>query len=319
MTRKESPVITVDCHYMSPEHAASYLLIEEGRAAFIDNNTAHAIPHLFAALSEHGLRPEDVQYIIVTHLHLDHAGATSALVQQCPNATVVAHPRGRRHLIAPDRLIAAVKAVYGEAEYYRLYGEILPIDENRIRTMDDGEILEFGRRSLRFLHTRGHSNHHVCIHDSLSNGVFTGDTFGVEYKPSRPTRRPFLLCSSAPPDFDPEAARESVERIVATGADRVYLAHFGELGNIREASQSILASIGHMEAILREAAAGGLTGEALLEFCEEKIHEAIARHAEECGTIFSPDDERLIGTDARIDAQGIALCAERLRQQGQIT
>jgi len=313
--RQEDPVITIDCHYLSPEHAASYLLIEDGRAAFVDNNTAHAIPYLFGALAERGLGPEDVQYIIVTHLHLDHAGATSALIRQCPRATVVAHPRGLRHLVEPGRLIDAVKAVYGEDEYRRLYGEILPIDADRIRTVEDEEALEFGRRILRFFHTRGHSNHHICIYDSQSNGVFTGDTFGVEYKPSRPTKRPFLLCSTAPPDFDPGAARASVERVVATGADRVYLAHFGELRHVRESAEVILASIGHMETILREAVASNLAGEALRHLCEERIRAAIRRHAQDCGTIFDPGDAHLVDTDTRIDAQGITVCAERLRKQ----
>ncbi|MCX5758792.1 MAG: MBL fold metallo-hydrolase [Candidatus Hydrogenedentes bacterium] len=315
MAQQESPVITVDCHYLCPEHAASYLLIEEGRAAFIDNNTVHAIPYLFQALAERGLRPHDVQYLIITHLHLDHAGATSALVRECPNATVLVHPGGVRHLVERDRLIAGVKAVYGESEYRRLYGEILPIDPSRIRTMEDEETLAFGRRTLRFLHTRGHSNHHFCIHDSLSNGVFTGDTFGVEYKPSRPTKRPYLLCSTAPPDFDPGAARASVARIVATGAERVYLAHFGELSPVRESSEIILASIGHMEAILEEAVTSGLAGEALQRLCEERIRGAIREHAHNCGTIFGPEDQHLLDTDTRIDAQGIAVCAERLRKQ----
>lgn len=306
-------VITIDCHYFGPEHAASYLLIEERRAAFVDNNTVHAIPHLFRALEEHGLQPRDVQYLIITHLHLDHAGATSALVRECQHATVLTHPRGLRHLTEPARLIAGVKAVYGEDAYQRLYGDILPIAPDRIRAMEDGETLQFGRRTLQFLHTRGHSNHHCCIHDSLSNGVFTGDTFGVEYKASRPTKYPYLLCSTAPPDFDPAAARASVDRIVATGAERVYLAHFGELALAGEAPAIIRRSIDRMEGILHEAQASGLQGGELLRFCEAGLRAAITDQAHYCETVFAPEDQHLLDTDIRIDAQGIALCAERLR------
>jgi glyoxylase-like metal-dependent hydrolase (beta-lactamase superfamily II) len=311
MSSTAESVITIDCHYLEPEHAAAYLLIEHGRAAFIDNNTVHAVPRLLQALEDRGLRPEDVAYAIVTHLHLDHGGGTSALVERCPHATVIAHPRAVRHLVDPARLIAGVKAVYGEAEFDRLYAPIHSIDPARIRGVEDGETLAFGDRVLTFLHTRGHANHHICIHDEKSNGVFTGDMFGVAYNARRPTRRPFLLCSTAPTEFDPAEARASIRTILNTGADRVFLAHYGELRAVREGAEVILSAIDQMEAILHEAVASKLTGEALQRFCEGRMRAAIEDHIGWCGVVIEERDWPSIERGIRIDAQGLAYLAEK--------
>ncbi len=311
MPSDPASVITIDCHYIEPEHAAAYLMIEQGRAAFVDNNTVHAVPLLLKALEDRGISPADVAYIIPTHLHLDHGGGTSALVNECPNATVLAHPRAVRHLIEPSRLIEGVKAVYGEAEFNRLYAPIFPIDTGRVRGVEDNEALRFGDRLLTFMHTRGHANHHICIHDSTSNGVFTGDAFGVEYKAGRVTKRPFLMCSSAPTDFDPEAARASIRRIIGTGADRVFVAHFGELAAVRAGAEVMFESINRMEAILKDAIASGLTGPALRYFCEARVRTAFEEQIAACGTVLEEGAWRSIETGIRIDAQGIAYLAAR--------
>ena len=311
MPSDPASVITIDCHYLEPEHAAAYLMIEQGRAAFVDNNTVHAVPLLLKAIEERGLSAADVAWIIPTHLHLDHGGGTSALVNECPNATVLAHPRAVRHLIDPSRLIEGVKAVYREAEFIRLYAPILPIDASRVRGVEDSETLRFGDRVLTFMHTRGHANHHICIHDSKSNGVFTGDAFGVEYKAARVTKRPFLMCSSAPTDFDPEAARESIRRIVDTGAERVFVAHFGELTSVRQGAEVMFESIGRIEAILNDAIASGVKGPALQRFCEDRVRTAFEEQIAACGTVLEEAAWRTINTGIRIDAQGIAYLAER--------
>ena len=313
---KADSVITVDCHYIMPEHAAAYLIVEGDRAAFVDNNTAHAVPLLIDALASHGLGPEHVAYAIITHLHLDHAGGTSALASRCPNATVIAHPRAVRHLVDPARLIASAKRVYGEERFNALYGAIAPIEEGRIRTVQDAEALQFGRRTLRFLHTPGHAKHHICIHDSASNGVFTGDAFGVAFNARRRTTKPFLLCSTPPTDFDPQQARASIKKILATGAGRIYFAHFGTMTSVHEGGQAILESIGHMEALLEEAAASALNGSDLARFCAVRLHRVVEDQARASGAVFGKEEWHCIETDVQINAQGLALAAERRRRDG---
>jgi glyoxylase-like metal-dependent hydrolase (beta-lactamase superfamily II) len=308
-------VITIDCQYVRPEHAAAYLVIEGKRAAFVDNNTVHAAPLLLKALNDHGLAPEDVEYVIPTHLHLDHSGATSLLVKECSNATVLAHPRAVRHLIDPSRLIASAKAVYGEADFERLYAPISPVSAERIRGVDDGGILRFGERTFTFLHTRGHANHHICIHDSKSNGVFTGDAFGVEYRSGRESKRPFLICSSSPTDFDPIAARESVRRIVETGAERVFLAHYGELKDVRGGADAMFESVDRLEVVLHKAIASGAEGEELSRLCEDGVESAFRIQVESCGAVFENNLEEIIKHFVRVNAQGVALLAQKCREK----
>lgn len=311
-----APVVTVDCQYLEPEHAAAYLLVEEGKAAFVENNTVHAVPLLLQALEGHGLVPSQVEYIIITHLHLDHAGGTWSLAEHCPEATVLAHPRAVRHLIDPSRLIAGATKVYGEAEFERLYAPIRPVDASRIRGIEDGESVVLGSRLLTFLHTRGHANHHICIYDSRSNGVFTGDAFGINYRASRPTTQPFLMYSTAPPDFDPAEARASIRRILATGASRLYPTHFGELTAVKDAAEVVLKSIDQMEEILHTVIDSRLTGVELEQFCEGLVYDAIQALARSCGTQFESGAEQLLRVDTRINAQGLVHLARQHKATG---
>ena len=306
----------IDCHYQGPEHAASYLLADRGEAAFIENNTANALPYLLEGMEEAGIGPETVRWIIVTHLHFDHAGGTSALVERCPHATVLAHPRAVQHLVDPSRLVASAMRVYGEEEFERLYGRIMPIPAERVRPMEDNEKVELGGHTLTFLHTRGHANHHFCIHDSAENAVYTGDTFGVEYRKSRPSVKPFLLCSAAPTDFDPDEARSSVRRILALEPSHLYLTHFGELEDVAGGAEVFLAALNRLEEILHEAVASGLSGEELEAFCEERAKAAIDAHVAYCGAVLNEQDRVYIDPHANINAQGIALLAEKRRQAG---
>ena len=121
-------IVTIDCNYMFPLFAASYLMIEEDRAAFFETNTTHAVPRLLSALKEHRLEPDQVQYIVVTHIHLDHSGGATMLAQMCPNATILAHDKAAKHIIDPEKLIKGAINVYGEAEFQRLFGQINGIE-----------------------------------------------------------------------------------------------------------------------------------------------------------------------------------------------
>jgi glyoxylase-like metal-dependent hydrolase (beta-lactamase superfamily II) len=145
---------TIDCQYLFPQFAAAYLKTAGDEAFFVDNNTTHSVPLLLDALKRASLRPEQVRYVIITHVHLDHAGGTSALIKACPNATLLAHPKAAIHMVDPSRLVSSARKVYGDAEFERLYGEILPIAQNRVRSITDGETVDFGRSKLEFFYTR---------------------------------------------------------------------------------------------------------------------------------------------------------------------
>lgn len=306
-----SPPVTIDCEYLHPGFAASYLLVEGDEAAFVETNTAHATPKLLAALAAAGRRPEDVRWVIVTHAHLDHAGGASSLMAACPDATLVVHPRAARHLIDPSRLVASAIGVYGEETFRSLYGRIDPIPDARVRIVEDEETLSWGSRTLRFLHTRGHANHHMVVHDSATDGVFTGDSFGLRY-PMLQTKGLFVLPSTSPTDFDPEAAVESVHRIARTGS-RAFLTHYGEVTELEAAAAQLVEHLGFSGRLLQQAIESDASGPALDVFCEEALRSHYERSLASRGLVLDEEAWRLLQLDLALNAQGIAFTAARRR------
>lgn len=309
-------VHTIDTHYLGqPEFAAAYLIVEQGRAAFIDNNTHAAVPKLLDTLAETGLGPEDVDYLIITHVHLDHAGGTSTLARHCPNATIIAHPRAAPHVIDPSKLVASASAVYGEAEFKRLYGTIEPVAAERVRTMDDEETLRFGSRSLRFLHTRGHANHHFCIADSASESIFTGDAFGLVY-PRLQAHGTFAFPSTSPTDFEPELARQAVQRLVDERPRCLYPTHFGGVTDIETAAGQLMRHLDFAERLRDEAERSDRADEALTAYCRGRIRDYFTGLLDGRGTLgASKNAWALIELDIDLNAQGIAFAANKRRRK----
>lgn len=306
-------VATVDTLYTGqPEIAAAYLVEGESSVAFVETNTNAAVPRLLAALGERGWTPEQVEYVIVTHIHLDHAGGAGQLMQHCPNATLLAHPRAAPHAIDPARIIAGAKQVYGEQEFAALYGDIAPVPAERVEALEDGDTRRLGDRTLTFLHTRGHANHHFCIHDDRSAGVFTGDSFGLLY-PTLQRAGTLALVSSTPTDFDAEAAHASVDRIVATGAERVFPTHFGAHGGLREAADQLHRQLDAYAAVVEAGDAGGSEGEQLDRFCLERVRAVMSSELEARGLAGDRALWKLLELDIELNAQGLAFAVRKLR------
>ena len=307
---------TIDTGYLGrAEFAAAYLLVEGDRAAFIDNNTNAAVPLLLAALDRAGLAADDVEYLILTHVHLDHAGGTSKLARHCPNAMVLAHPRAAPHVIDPSKLVASASAVYGAAEFERLYGGIEPVEADRVRTMDDEETLRFGSRELRFLHTRGHANHHFCIADSASESIFTGDAFGLIY-PALQREGTFAFPSTSPTDFEPDLAREAVRRLVDERPRCLYPTHFGAVTDLETAAGQLIRHLDFAERLRDDAEASDQPDEALADWCRTRIDDYFAGLFDGRGTLGGdPEIAALVGLDIDLNAQGIAFAANKRRRK----
>jgi glyoxylase-like metal-dependent hydrolase (beta-lactamase superfamily II) len=247
---------TIDTDYVRPHLAASHLLVDSGRAAFIDTGTSLAAPRLVEALAAAGLDGSAVDCILLTHVHLDHAGGAGRLAQLLPHARVYVHPRGAAHLRDPSKLIAGTIAVYGERTYRDLYGTVEPVPAERIVTVADGDELALGARVLRFLHTPGHALHHVCIHDADARVLFSGDTFGVSYREFDAVCGEFAFITTTPTQFDPKQLHASVDRILALRPHTVYLTHYGPVHEIERLAADLHADIDAFVAIARAAAAG---------------------------------------------------------------
>lgn len=302
--------VTIDCDYLLPRFAAAYLLVEKKSAAFVENNTAHAIPKLLKALSENGLSPKDVEYVVITHVHLDHAGGTSALMKACPNAICLAHPRAAKHVRDPAKLIAGAKAVYGEKRFEQLYGEIEPVPANRVREMADGEVLRWGEREWEFLHTRGHAKHHFCLWDSKVDGIFTGDAFGICY-PDLQAGGLFAFASTSPTDFEPQFARGAAHQIAAR-APRAYPTHYGEVGNVKAVAQMLVEWIDFSESLVGKAKSSSLSDEELPAFCQQSL-DARFRSEMEKRNVFSSEAWARLAIDRELNAAGLAHAAVRAR------
>lgn len=227
--RLDHDITCIDTGYARAGLAACYLVIDQGRAALIDTGVEHTIPRLQAVLADNGLVTADVDYIVPTHVHLDHAGAAGKLMQLCSNARMIIHPYGSRHMIDPSRLIAGAEAVYGKEELRRTVGEILPVDKERVQEAEDNFRFSIGGRELIIVDTPGHARHHFCIWDERSRGFFSGDTFGVAYPELVCRDRIFIFPPTTPVQFDPAAWHASIDRLMAWRPEQMYLTHFGQL------------------------------------------------------------------------------------------
>ncbi|MBT68309.1 MAG: MBL fold metallo-hydrolase [Thiotrichales bacterium] len=236
-------ISVIDSEYYSKDFAAIYLLKQKNKVAIIETGTNYSVPLIKGALANIGLSFSDVSYIIPTHVHLDHAGGAGLLMKQCQNATLVVHPRGARHLIDPSKLVAGAKAVYGEEKFKEYYGEIIPIDSERVIEADDNFILDFDGRELKFIDTPGHAKHHFCIWDKDTKSMFTGDTFGISYRDLDMDSDVYIFPSTSPVQFDPDALIKSINRIMEFRPERVCLTHFSAIRPTQEIADQLIDGI----------------------------------------------------------------------------
>lgn len=222
-------VYGVDAGYEGEGMAAVYILRSGEEAAVIETAHNASLPRVLAACEKLRIKPEEVKYVCVTHVHLDHAGGAGSYMEAFKNAKLAVHPRGARHMSDPSKLIEGVKAVYGAEETARMYGDVVPVPEDRIIAAEDGEDLPLGSLDLRCLWTPGHAKHHMIFFVKQLRCVFSGDAFGVSYPWMRSGTREWVIPTASPTQFDPAASRASVELIEALAPARVFLTHFGEL------------------------------------------------------------------------------------------
>ena len=236
-------VFAVDTLHVRPRLDASYLIRDSGRAAFVDTGTDRSVPYLLRALAELGQDAAQVDYILLTHVHLDHAGGAGRLAALLPQARILVHPRGAAHLIDPSKLIGATQAVYGASRFEEQYGGIVPIAPDRVGVVEDGERIRLGRRTLEFVYTPGHALHHVCILDRDTREMFTGDTFGVSYRELDTAAGEFIFPTTSPAQFDPGQLHASITRIAGLKPACAYLTHFGRVGGIDRLAADLHADV----------------------------------------------------------------------------
>lgn len=295
-------ITVVDTGFVRPRFDASYLMVENGRAAFIDTGPNNAVPRLLAVLQAQGLDRDAVDYVIPTHVHLDHAGGAGLLMRQLPNAKLLIHPRGARHMIDPSALMEGVRAVYGAEVADRDYGELVPVPEQRVVTTSDGMVVELGGRPLRFMDTPGHAKHHHCIWDEASRGWFTGDTFGIAYPELHTPQGPYVVPATAPVQFDQVALHASVARLLSENPTLMYLTHYGAVAEPEKLSIQFLAQVDAMVDAARALASAPNRHEQLKRAFADIYIGELRRVGSTQPESFLRD---ILATDIELNAQGL--------------
>jgi glyoxylase-like metal-dependent hydrolase (beta-lactamase superfamily II) len=212
----------IDTAMFGRPRLTSAYLVEAEEPALVETGPTTSVDAVREGLRALGIGPRDLAHVVVTHIHLDHAGGAGALVPHFPWATVWVHQRGAPHLAEPDRLVASAARIYGEDRLRELFGPVHPVPADRLRAVADGDRIELGGRQLDVLYTPGHAGHHVALLDSTSRAVFVGDALGV-FLPDVGVLRP----ATPPPEFDLELAVASVERIRDLEPSTILFSHFG--------------------------------------------------------------------------------------------
>ncbi len=304
----DAGITCIESHYHRPGLAACYLVEEGGEAALIDTGTARTAPHILALLEQRGIAPEQVRYVVPTHVHLDHAGGSGQLMAALPRARLLVHSRGAPHLIDPARLRAGTVAVYGEETFRREYGELLPVPRERVTAVEDGFRFELGGRPFVCLDTPGHARHHICVWDEANGGLFTGDTFGIAYPELAVAGRPFMFLPSTPVQFDPEAWHATLERLAGLGPRRVYLTHYGVLDDPAAQAEVLHREIDAYVALALKA----VGNEAPAAAIEQALTEHVRRRLERHGRAIDADAfDYLLGMDIHLCAQGLEVWLQR--------
>lgn len=301
-------ITAIDTDFVRPYLDASHLIVRNGRAAFVDTGTSHSVPNLLAMLQQKNLSPDQVDYVLVTHVHLDHAGGAGALMQALPNAQLIVHPRGARHMAQPEQLIAGSVAVYGEAAFQKLFGEIVPIEAERIIEIADGQTLSLGGSELLFIHTPGHAAHHYCIIDQEARAVFTGDTFGISYRELSSPQGRFIFVTSTPVQFDPDAMHASIDRILSFSPQAAYLTHYSRVDDLDRLAADLHHDVDSYVAIAKTASAVDNSYQAIVDGLRDHLIGRLKAHECPLGEV---ELDQFLNVDLALNAQGLAVWLSR--------
>ncbi|UCH98377.1 MAG: MBL fold metallo-hydrolase [Candidatus Aminicenantes bacterium] len=310
-------IYVVETFYLNRvDFAACYVMEDEGEVAVIETNTNHAVPFILGTLTQLGFGKERVKYVILTHIHLDHAGGAGELMRNLPAAELVLHPRGRKHIINPEKLINSVKEIYGQAKYKELYGDIVPVPKERVKIANDRDEVRLGSRDLQMFDLRGHAKHHLVVWDKKTKTMFSGDNFGIGYPRMDFGNFRLVFPSTSPTQFEPGKALETYAKIVNLNPSRVLLTHYGVLENIGETHAQLNSWIEFSVEIAEKRYNGGYRENDLTDILEKDLWRRFETTVTDArGTGLTPGEKEWLAMDAEINARGLTHYIHKLNKE----
>jgi len=305
LTSYDQGIHAIDADYYAPRIAAIHLIEEGGRVALVDTAHNAAVPRVLEQMENLGLKPENVDYVILTHVHLDHAGASGAFMQRFPNAKLVVHPRGARHMVDPTKLEAAVHEVYGKEEALRVYGRLVPTPADRVIEAQHGMTLDLNGRQLSFYDAPGHAKHHVAIRDGKTGHIFTGDTFGISYRHLDRDGRQFIFPTSSPSQFDADDLHNTVTMIADLKPEALYLTHYSQVTDVPRLAEDMHRLIDAYAAIAQRERHSGETRHARIKQGLQALY--LEEAARQQWGLLGDDLLQLMELDTELNAQGLAI------------
>lgn len=267
----------VDLEFLGrPQIIATAILHGSPGVALVDPGPTRTLPSLTSALTRKGIRFEDVRLILLTHIHLDHAGAVGSIVAKHPHIRVIVHGRGAPHLVDPTKLVASAGRLYGQ-DMDRLWGDVLPVPQSHMTIVEGGETLPVVGREIKVEYTPGHASHHVSYFDPASRVAFVGDTAGILRGSGT-----LVMPPTPPPDIDIEAWRTSEQKILAWDPDTLFLTHFGPHSGARQHFQNMFENLAAWSVIVRRLLADVALSDddRLQRFTEEAYRDLVRRVGE---------------------------------------
>ena len=304
----EHGISAIDSGFVRPRLDAIHMVVEDGRAAFIDTGTNTSIPFVLEALRAKGLTPESVDYVMLTHIHLDHAGGASQMMKLFPNAKLTVHPRGARHMADPAKLWQATVDVYGLETALRNYGEIIPIPKERIIETPDGHTVALAGREFLFLDTPGHARHHVCIRDAKTGHFFVGDCFGLAYTELETDGKRYSFPTSSPSQFEPDLLHQTIDRVLSHHPEAIYLTHYAQVREVPRIAADVHRLIDAHVAMAKAIQASGARGEERHQRLKAGVRKLIADESVRQGWKLTPAAlTEVFSVDDELNAQGLAI------------
>ncbi|OLZ11731.1 MBL fold metallo-hydrolase [Sulfobacillus thermosulfidooxidans] len=297
-------IYAIDLYEEGKPFRSSAYVIKDNQTALIETGSARSHEALLQGLKELDLSPADLDHVIVTHVHLDHAGGAGQMMQRSPHALLHAHPRAARHLIDPSKLDQGARAVYGD-HMDEMFGALVPVDASRVVIEDDEGTLSLGEHTLSFYHTPGHAKHHMCIVDDVTQGIFSGDMIGIRYVPGYTGWDfDYGFPTTSPVDFDPDVMLQSLDRLEALGAHRIYHTHFGVTEPAQEAFDFSRKGVHYINELIKQ-----LPENPSYELVYRALSEIIAQDLKHLGHPVNNVDP--LALDIMLDSQGILVYIQK--------